>query len=243
MSCLVHLAPGSGPLAFGLVESLLSLHGLHAKDIVLASHAPSNTSFACAVASSSGLSQEENQRSLSSLLRCMAPGSLLFLHDEKLAEASRQEALLKDVLLSGFSGGQVASTVGGGWVVQASKPAWEVGAKSTLSRKNKPPAAPPAPTERKKWTMAAGDEDELMDDDDLLTDADKKAPLPLPSATDCSTGATKKACKNCSCGRAEMEAAEEKGSGIKLSAEEVAEAAANLPTSACGSVSPISLTL
>lgn len=46
---------------------------------------------------------------------------------------------------------------------------------------------------------------------------------------DCEVGATRKACKNCSCGRAEAEAKVEK---LELTAEQI-----NNPQSACGSVS------
>jgi len=48
---------------------------------------------------------------------------------------------------------------------------------------------------------------------------------------DCEVGAAKKACKNCTCGRAEAEA-EEKVGKLELTAEQI-----NNPQSACGSVS------
>ena len=226
-----------GTLKFSLIDAIIPLHGLDAKDVTIASNGPfPDTSFACVVASSSSLSSDENQRSLSSLLECMASGSTLYVHDDKLTDPARQEALLKDMLLSGFSNGQLKSTAAG-VVLKASKPNWEVGAKTLLSRKNKPAPTPaPAPeSERKTWTVA-GDEEELMDEDDLLTEADKMPPLPPPSISDCGTGSTKKACKNCSCGRAEMEAAEEKGGvAVKISTQDVVDGAVDLPTSACGS--------
>ncbi|XP_024392845.1 anamorsin homolog 1 isoform X1 [Physcomitrium patens] len=68
------------------------------------------------------------------------------------------------------------------------------------------------------------DEEELIDEDDLLTEEDLKAPV-LPAAESCAP--TKKACKNCTCGRAELE---EKEQETKLTTAQI-----NNPTSSCGS--------
>jgi SAM-dependent methyltransferase len=70
----------------------------------------------------------------------------------------------------------------------------------------------------------SNDDDELIDEDDLLTEEDLKAPE-LPKAESCAP--TKKACKNCSCGRAELEAQAEE---TKLTTAQI-----NNPKSACGS--------
>merc|ERR1711991_494384 len=53
------------------------------------------------------------------------------------------------------------------------------------------------------WKIDANDDDELVDEDGLL-DADdflRKAPV----ASDCEVGPGRKACKNCTCGRATLE--------------------------------------
>jgi hypothetical protein len=68
------------------------------------------------------------------------------------------------------------------------------------------------------------DDEELIDEEDLLTEEDMKAPE-LPVAESCAP--TKKACKNCSCGRAELE---EKELETKLTAAQISN-----PKSACGS--------
>ncbi|XP_024383003.1 anamorsin homolog 2 [Physcomitrium patens] len=68
------------------------------------------------------------------------------------------------------------------------------------------------------------DDEELIDEDDLLTEEDLKAPE-IPKAESCAP--TKKACKNCTCGRAELEEKEEE---TKLTAAQI-----NNPTSSCGS--------
>lgn len=70
------------------------------------------------------------------------------------------------------------------------------------------------------------DESDLIDEDSLLTEEDLKKPQ-LPPIGDCEVGSTRKACKNCVCGRAE---AEEKVQKLGLATEQI-----NNPQSACGS--------
>jgi len=71
------------------------------------------------------------------------------------------------------------------------------------------------------------DEDsELIDEDSLLSEEGLKKPQ-LPVVGDCEVRASRKACKNCTCGRAEAEAKVEK---LELTAEQI-----NNPQSACGS--------
>ncbi|CAI5951230.1 unnamed protein product [Closterium sp. NIES-65] len=92
------------------------------------------------------------------------------------------------------------------------------------------PAPPPA--------SAAAASGELVDEDSLLTAEDLVAPVPPPAsaAAGCGTAKTaRKACANCTCGRAEMEAAEEAGGEggqgkSKLTLDQIAN-----PESACGS--------
>jgi hypothetical protein len=56
--------------------------------------------------------------------------------------------------------------------VQATKPSWDLGAKSSL--KLKKPSAPAPAAAPKAWGFDANDADELMDDEELLTEEDKK---------------------------------------------------------------------
>jgi hypothetical protein len=67
--------------------------------------------------------------------------------------------------------------------------------------------------------------------------SDPKVSFPHVSPVgDCEVGATRKACKNCTCGRAEAEAeAEQKVEKLELTAEQI-----DNPQSACGSVSIVS---
>lgn len=57
-------------------------------------------------------------------------------------------------------------------------------------------------THANAWKLIAEGNDDLMDEDDLLTEDDIKRPAPV---SDCEIGPGRKACKNCSCGRADMD--------------------------------------
>eukprot|EP00128_Syssomonas_multiformis_P016413 Colp12_sorted_trinity150504_noHs@10363 len=98
--------------------------------------------------------------------------------------------------------------------VQTMKPAYEVGASAQLSFIKKVQAVKPVSnTTANVWTVSASDfaDDDLLDDEaDLLTPADKAKPAVGVPKDDCEvgTGGKKKACKDCTCGRAEQEAAE-----------------------------------
>lgn len=74
-----------------------------------------------------------------------------------------------------------------------------------------------------------GDEDEMVDEDALLGDLPDAPPAAADAAGGCAT--KKRACKDCSCGRAELEA---KGDSASMAA---AAALAGLPKSACGNCS------
>ncbi|GFR45584.1 hypothetical protein Agub_g6978 [Astrephomene gubernaculifera] len=96
------------------------------------------------------------------------------------------------------------------------------------------PAAPPAATVASVWKLAAGgadeeggeEDEELLDEEQLLTEEERGAAA-APNPDDCEVGASgRKACKNCTCGRAEAEAA---GEGVKLTPEMLEN-----PQSSCG---------
>ena len=104
---------------------------------------------------------------------------------------------------------------------------------------------------------AAGPEDALIDDDELLTEEDMRRPAPRAAGSECAP--KRKACKNCTCGRAEEEQEQEEqeatrrrarapGAGgaaggaaqapspVQLSNPYLTEEQINNPKSACGSV-------
>ncbi|KAI9075582.1 hypothetical protein K1719_042488 [Acacia pycnantha] len=98
--------------------------------------------------------------------------------------------------------------------IKAKKPSWKIGSSFALKKAVKTPPK-----------VQIDDDSDLIDEDNLLTEEDLKKPQ-LPTG-DCEVGSTRKACKNCTCGRAE---AEEKVFKLGLTAEQI-----DNPQSACGS--------
>ncbi|KAJ3362189.1 Anamorsin, partial [Kappamyces sp. JEL0680] len=87
--------------------------------------------------------------------------------------------------------------------VTCQRPSYVVGSGAKLSFGKKKTAAPVAANQKAVWTVSSLDDDvELENEDDLLDESDLIVP-PTAPAGDCST--RKKACKDCSCGRAEEE--------------------------------------
>jgi hypothetical protein len=90
--------------------------------------------------------------------------------------------------------------------ITGEKPNFSVGGAKLLRRKKateEPTVESRQKPENKVWTVSANDEDEEFEDEDALLDQeDLVIPETAPSG-DCST--KKKACKDCTCGRAEEE--------------------------------------
>ncbi|KMT02654.1 hypothetical protein BVRB_9g203310 [Beta vulgaris subsp. vulgaris] len=98
--------------------------------------------------------------------------------------------------------------------VKARKPSWKIGSSFSLKASKGLPK------------VQMNDDMDLIDEDTLLTEEDLKKPQ-LPTVGDCEVGSTRKACKNCSCGRAEEEQKVEK---LGLTMDQL-----DNPQSACGS--------
>lgn len=166
----------------------------------------------------------------SALLGLMAaalkPGASLTIYEPASGAVGEAAASVKKaLLLAGFVGITDGMFVDGAQgqhlCVTASKPQYAVGAKSSINLK------PKAKAQQASWTLDPdNDDEELMDEDDLLTEEDKQRPA-VVATDDCEVGAGKKACKNCTCGRADAEAAVQK---VDLSADMLEN-----PQSACGS--------
>lgn len=135
---------------------------------------------------------------LSTIFSSLAPGGEVSVVAEQQGAADFKTALL----LGGYvdiAEGKTAE------VLTARKPQWEVGAVAAVSVSKQ--QAPQVAT----WKLAVDDvaDDELVDEDSLLDDGLLSAvKKPVASAMDdCGPGAggKKRACKNCTCGRAEQE--------------------------------------
>jgi len=169
-------------------------------------------------------SSGHNSQQLTQLVKHLKPGSTLVIRDPLQSQE-------KDVFM--------ALTIAGAVDVQKKshekflefvcvKPDWQIGSAQVLNRKKK---ASPAQNEQqqkpvasKVWTLGSDDitEGDLEDENKLLEQEDLIIPKKkLPD--DCETGPRKKACKNCSCGRAEEE--------LKSKPKEET----SLPKSSCGS--------
>lgn len=118
------------------------------------------------------------------------------------------------LLVSGFSD-NVSEADGDRVSVVASKPSWDSGASAPLKKESSGASSG-------VWKLDANDGDaDFVDEDALLENEEEKVVVDVPTSNDCADKPTKKACKNCSCGRAEEEAA-----GIETAAPAV---------SSCGS--------
>lgn len=202
------------------IVSILEKAGLSLEQTIFSAQPPSDgTKYSTAVVFSAAPSP-----SFAAVARALSPSGTLLVHAAK----QQHEELLRALMLNGYVECSSSDTL-----VTARMPSYEVGSKTSIQLKGRHTAtaahqpAGGAAAASATWTLAMDDEEELVDDELLLTEADKQAPVKA-AADDCEVGASgRKACKNCSCGRAEAE-----DKPVKLTQEML-----DNPVSSCGNCS------
>lgn len=168
---------------------------------------------------------------LADLARILKPGGVLVVQEPQTKDNRNEGNLERNLLLAGYINSQrclgYAEDVDLYIMIRAVKPTWETGVSFSLKKKLTAPQGSSGRSETVKLPAFDNYNDyDLIDEDSLLTEEDLKRPE-LPKADDCEVGKSgKKACKNCTCGRAEMESSGK----LSLTAAEI-----NNPQSACGS--------
>ncbi|GLJ13200.1 hypothetical protein SUGI_0207420 [Cryptomeria japonica] len=178
-----------------------------------------------------------SQTWLLELTRVMKSNGIIFLKTNVSSNLDAKQikiTLERNLLLAGFVVDDridVEVSGLGSLVVKAQKPAWATGSSFTLKKKiaEKPEIVPKSNVLPAFKIEIQDDMDDLIDEDSLLTEEDLKKPE-MPPADDCEVGkAGRKACKNCVCGRAEMEQKQEK---LQLTPDQL-----DNPQSSCGNCS------
>jgi len=141
---------------------------------------------------------------LSLLLKILEPGALVVFCGLQETEAFRRNCIFSGFLVPEISedGTNIEK------LIKAKKPDWEVGAKSEVKTQV-----------ASRWTVYV-DDDEVLDDDMFLTEEDSE-PAPVIKG---GKVPVKKACDNCTCGRAEGK------EPVKLTQEMI-----DNPVTSCGS--------
>ncbi|XP_027354223.1 anamorsin homolog [Abrus precatorius] len=146
-------------------------------------------------------------------LRVLKVGGTVLIRKSSQSAGGSVDKIISDLgnklLLAGFSESQVLQSTG----IKAKKPSWKIGSSFAIKKVVK--SSP---------KVQVDVDLDLIDEDSLLTEEDLKKPQLPPG--DCEIGSTRKACKNCTCGRAQEE---EKVFKLGLTAEQI-----NNPQSACG---------
>lgn len=162
---------------------------------------------------------------LEEIERVLKPGGKILVQTSLASDGSvdkQKSTLERKLLFAGFLDVQATETKAflplegaQSLTIKGKKASWTVGSSFSIKKVTK--AVP---------KIQLDDDSDLIDEDSLLTEEDLKKPQ-LPVVGDCEVGSTRKACKNCTCGRAEEE---EKAVKLGLTAEQI-----NNPKSACGS--------
>lgn len=160
---------------------------------------------------------------LAEIFRVMKPDGRILVHltpeTNDVPSEKMLSSLERKILVAGFLEPEAIQKNPDGSGVQslrikAKKPSWKIGSSFSIKASKGLPK------------VEISDDLDLIDEDSLLTEEDLKKPQ-LPPVGDCEVGSTRKACKNCTCGRAEEEQKVEK---LGLTMDQM-----DNPQSACGS--------
>lgn len=138
------------------------------------------------------------------MFRVLKPGGIILIYSSQQSVIGETDkaisGLQRKLLLGGFLEAEALqpkpvglSNVVFSFGVKAKKPSWNIGSSFALKKSIKSPVK-----------VQNDDYSDLIDEDSLLMEEDLKKPQ-LPPVGDCEVGSTRKACKNCTCGRAEEE--------------------------------------
>lgn len=139
-------------------------------------------------------------------------GSITFVsksQDVSMTQSTNECQLTNDKLSNNLMfNGFIDITSNNGFIT-AKKPNWDLGTSFSLSTKTQSLKQSVTVTQPAASVWLASDDlmdDDLVDDNDLLEDEDLSAPV--NKTFDCGTGSKRKACKNCTCGAADVEVKE-----------------------------------
>lgn len=143
---------------------------------------------------------------LANILQSMKPGANLHV-EKQIPDSTAKDALSLELQIAGFV--DITSGTNGSdndIFIACKKSAWEAGEKASIK----------LPAVSSKWKVDIGDlaEDDLVDENELLDDGIEVTPGAGCGVDPSGAAGKKRACKNCSCGLAEMEAAEANGADV-----------------------------
>eukprot|EP00615_Pteridomonas_danica_P008996 CAMPEP_0114361014 /NCGR_PEP_ID=MMETSP0101-20121206/24333_1 /TAXON_ID=38822 ORGANISM="Pteridomonas danica, Strain PT" /NCGR_SAMPLE_ID=MMETSP0101 /ASSEMBLY_ACC=CAM_ASM_000211 /LENGTH=201 /DNA_ID=CAMNT_0001505613 /DNA_START=28 /DNA_END=633 /DNA_ORIENTATION=- len=107
---------------------------------------------------------------------------------------STSQKIMRDLLMAGFVDSVSTTSDSNQCLITTSKPSWEMGTSAKIKKA-------PAAAGSTRVVIPLADDEDLVNEDDLL---DELPEISKDAASDCSK--KKRACKDCSCGRAEIEA-------------------------------------
>jgi len=173
------------------------------------------------------------------LHRALAPGGSVSVAFPDDGGAGAAAAALETALALAGLGGFSLVRAGGTATLSASKPSWRVGAAARLPPRagagagaGEPAPAPAAPGALPAGVTLVAPSAPALVDEDALLEGDALPPAGAGAGAAAACAPKRRACANCSCGRAEAEAAAE---GAPGGAPAAAAAAAAAAPSACGS--------